>query len=217
MVITIAFTLGCGSSAATILGSPKQADTTAHVVIDPDTVVRSSSRHLLGVNTQMPESLMGTHLDRLSPNAGFESAFWTLLKEVAPGMLRYPGGNWAYGHHFNLHIDGISHLVNGSTLTSAFKPQHFLNMINELHAQGVETTPLIHTSPVFASAEESAAFVAFMIGETTDNRAIGDDSFGRDINLPRLRIIQLGHCGLLGQQATGWCCALCRHAVLPAW
>ena len=183
-VIAILITITCLISAPKAISNNGQTIASIDVSVDPDTVVRTNIRHLLGVNTHMPELLMGTHLDRLTPNAGFEESFWALLKEAAPGMLRYPGGNWVYGHHFNLHIDGINHLVNGSTTASAFKPQHFLNMINQLLAEGVETTPMIHTSPVFASPEESAAFVAFMIGETTDNRAIGNDSFGRDINLP---------------------------------
>ena len=112
-------------------------------------------------------------------NVGFETEFWSKLNDDMPlGILRYPGGNWACQYHFHPHVNGVNHPTNGlgGTAVGPFSPDKFLDMINEMRSGGGDIVPLIHTGAVHTSSEEAAAWVAFMVGSTTDTTNIGQDS-----------------------------------------
>lgn len=105
----------------------------------------------------------------------FKQPFWQRFSAINPGLLRFPGGNWSYGFHFNLARQGMRHWVNTGMVKPHFRPQDFLQTIRDLP----DARALIHLSPIWSSPEEAAAFVAYMIGATTDDRRIGPDSWGR--------------------------------------
>ena len=105
----------------------------------------------------------------------FKPSFWRNFTALNPGLLRFPGGNWCYGFHFNLAREGIRHRVNTGPVTPHYRPQDFLKTIRGLP----DARALIHLSPIWSSPEEAAAFIAYMIGKADDNRSIGLDSWGR--------------------------------------
>ena len=105
----------------------------------------------------------------------FKQPFWQRFRAVNPGLLRFPGGNWSHGFHFNLAREGVSHWVNTGEVTPRYRPQDFLKTLHDLP----DVRALIHLSPIWSSPEEVTAFVAYMIGKTSDRRPIGPDSWGR--------------------------------------
>lgn len=151
------------------------------VTVDTTSVVRANNRHFMGHNLSFVEKVFGTWDSDLGE---FEDNFWHALIDVAPGMLRFPGGNWTYGYHFNPARQGIAHRINFSnTPAQDFRPQHFLKLIHDLKTQGIESTPMIHPSAQFVSPEEAAAWVAYMIAPHNNNcRTIGRDSWEDEKN-----------------------------------
>ena len=105
----------------------------------------------------------------------FRPTLWSRLEAINPGLLRYPGGNWSYGFHFNLAREGIPHWVNTDIVTPRFRPQDFLRTMHDLPG----ARALVHLSPIWSSPEEAAAFVAYLIGDPDDRRRIGPDSWDR--------------------------------------
>lgn len=105
----------------------------------------------------------------------FRRTLWARFEATNPGLLRYPGGNWSYGFHFNLAREGIPHWVNTNIVTPRFRPQDFIKTMHDLP----DARALIHLSPIWSSPEEAVAFVAYMIGDPADTRSIGLDSWGR--------------------------------------
>lgn len=176
---------------------PLIAQESVTVTVDASTQVRANSRHLMGHNLSFVESAYRIW----NPDLGeFEDAFWQPFKKVTPGIMRFPGGNWTYGYHFDLARQGIAHVVNAERFGDAsqdFRPQHFLKLINDLNTQGIESTPLIHPSAQFTSPEEAAAWVAYMISPSDRNcRVIGPDSWGRKYNGEELQWRTTCHWGL---------------------
>lgn len=110
-----------------------------------------------------------------SNRLAFKQPFWDRFSAINPGLLRFPGGNWSYGYHFNLAREGVKHWVNTGIVTSSYRPQDFLKTIHQLP----DARALIHLSPIWSSPQEIVAFLAYMIGETSDKRNIGVDSWGR--------------------------------------
>ena len=143
------------------------------VSIEADEIIRElPDRTMFGQNL----SFVNRAHETWNPVTGeFKQPFWDRFVAVNPGVLRYPAGNWSYGFHFNLARQGIPHWVNSGIVNPLFRPQDFLKMIRELP----ETRAMIHISPAWSSREEAVAFIAYMIGSTTDERDIGIDSWWR--------------------------------------
>lgn len=158
----------------TALGPDRAAAQGGIVVrVDAGQVLRVlPDRAIFGHNLSFAGSANGAWDARRSR---FRPALWQRLEAINPGMLRYPGGNWSYGFHFNLARAGIPHWVNTVTVTPKYRPQDFLQTLRDLP----DTRALIHLSPIWSSPEEAAAFVAYMIGEPDDAREIGLDSWHR--------------------------------------
>jgi hypothetical protein len=143
------------------------------VRIDASTVVRElPDRALFGQNFTFTSSANETWD---AERGRFREPFWTRFRAINPGLLRFPGGNWCYGFHFNLARRGIPHWVNSNVVTPAYRPQDFLATLHELS----EAVALLHLSPIWSSPEEAAALVAYFVGDTSDSRRIGIDSWGR--------------------------------------
>ncbi len=143
------------------------------VSIEADEAIRElPDRTMFGQNL----SFTSRSQETWNPVAGeFKQPFWDRFMAINPGLLRYPAGNWCYGFHFNLARRGIPHWVNTGVVNPLFRPQDFLKMVRELP----NTRAMIHLSPIWSSPKEAVAFIAYMIGSTTDDRRIGHDSWGR--------------------------------------
>lgn len=141
--------------------------------IDTGTVLRElPDRALFGQNLSFANQANGAW----DPARGaFKEPFWQRFNAINPGLLRYPGGNWSHGFHFNLAREGIRHWVNTGVIEPQYRPQDFLNTVRDLP----DARALIQVSPIWSSPEEAAAFVAYMIGAPSDQRGIGLDSWGR--------------------------------------
>ncbi len=143
------------------------------VRVDAGQVLRElPDRAIFGHNLSFAGSANGAWDARRSR---FRRTLWQRLEAINPGLLRYPGGNWSYGFHFNLARAGIPHWVNTDIVTPKYRPQDFLKTLRDLP----DARALIHLSPIWSSPEEAAAFVAYMIGEPDDVREIGLDSWYR--------------------------------------
>lgn len=149
----------------------QQTPVTLHV--DASDIRRElPDRSIFGQNLSFANSANGAWD---SGRHAFKQPFWDRFSAINPGLLRFPGGNWSHGYHFNLAREGIKHRVNTGLLTPHYRPQDFLKTIHQLP----DARALIHLSPIWSSPQESAAFVAYMIGETTDSSNIGPDSWSR--------------------------------------
>lgn len=143
------------------------------IQIDVSQTVRQlPDRAILGQNLSYAN---GANQTWDSTHHAFRPKFWKHFSAINPGLLRFPGGNWCYGFHFNLARQGIPHWVNTNIVTPHYRPQDFLQTIRKLP----DAVALIHLSPIWSSPEESAAFIAYMVGKTSDKRKIGLDSWKR--------------------------------------
>ena len=142
-------------------------------LVDAEKLVRElPDRSLFGLNLSFASRANHTWDPKRS---AFKPQFWRNFTALNPGLLRYPGGNWCYGFHFNLAREGIPHRINTGSVTPHYRPQDFLKTIRQLP----DARALIHLSPIWSSPEEAAAFIAYMIGKTDDKRSIGVDSWRR--------------------------------------
>ena len=169
--LALALVLLCGPSA---LGTGHAGEAGNTVVrVDAGRVLRDlPDRAIFGHNLSFAGSANGAWDARRSR---IRPTLWQRLEAINPGLLRYPGGNWSYGFHFNLARAGVPHWVNTGVVTPKYRPQDFLKTLRDLP----DARALIHLSPIWSSPEESAAFVAYMIGSPDDPRRIGPDSWER--------------------------------------
>lgn len=170
LILTLVLGLLCGPAGLRD-GNAAPGDTLVRV--DAGQVVRElPDRAMFGHNLSFAGSANGAWDSRRSR---FRPTLWQRLEAINPGLLRYPGGNWSYGFHFNLARAGIPHWVNTDIVTPKYRPQDFLKTLRDLP----DARALIHLSPIWSSPEESAAFIAYMIGSPDDQRRIGPDSWER--------------------------------------
>jgi hypothetical protein len=154
--------------------------TSANVRIAPqwNETLAPVPRAVLGHNTVWSRGGLGVWNEETS--APFDDVV-SKVKQLAPGVLRFPGGTRAMRYHFDGAIGPKESRTpqcdpfRGTTDATTWGPDEFLRFAESLGAQVTLVAPWVDGTP-----EEAAALVAYVNADPSSTIAIGVDANGKD-------------------------------------
>jgi hypothetical protein len=154
--------------------------TSASVVVAPrwDETIAPVSRAILGHNTVWSRGGLGVWNE--SAGAPFDDVV-AKVKQLSPGVLRFPGGTRAMRYHFDRAIGSKEDRApqcdpfRGTTDATSWGPDEFLRFAESVGAKVTLVAPWVDGTP-----EEAAAFVAYANADPSSTVAIGTDVNGKE-------------------------------------
>jgi hypothetical protein len=153
------------------------ADGPARLRIAPE-VIGPVSRRVFGHNSVWSRGGLGVWDDArrdLKPDVV------ALVKELGPGVLRFPGGTRAMRYHFDAAIGPYAERMpqcdafTGKVDATSFGLDEFMRFAASVGADATLVAPWVDGSP-----EEAAAMVAYANGQPDSTVVIGRDDRGKD-------------------------------------